>query len=47
MHDKTLLQSARAIAHLRNTICHMSEIPEEEIDRVRLTMRDWFRMVAP
>jgi hypothetical protein len=47
VRDKTLIQSARAISHLRNTICHMSEIPEEEFGRVRQTMRDWFRMVAP
>lgn len=47
VRDKTLVQSARAVAHLRNTICHMSEIPDEEVARVRQTMRDWFRMVAP
>lgn len=47
VRDKALLQNARAIAHLRNTICHMTPIPDEEIARVRQTMRDWFRMVAP
>lgn len=47
VRDKALIQSARTIAHLRNTICHMTAIPPEEIDRVRQTMRDWFRMVAP
>jgi hypothetical protein len=47
IRDKTLIQQARLIGHLRNTICHMTVIPEEEIARVRQTMRDWFRRVAP
>lgn len=47
VRDKSLLQEARLIVHLRNTICHMSDIPDEEIDRIRQTMRDWFRVVAP
>ncbi len=47
VRDKGLIQEARLIGHLRNTICHMSEIPAEEVDRVRQTMRDWFRVVAP
>ncbi|MDK2660788.1 Swt1 family HEPN domain-containing protein [Cupriavidus sp. LEh21] len=47
IRDKALLQDARLIAHLRNTICQMMEISEEEINRVRQTMRDWFRIVAP
>lgn len=47
VRDKSLIQEARLIGHLRNTICHMSSIPEEEADRVRQTMRDWFRVVAP
>jgi hypothetical protein len=47
VRDKTLLQEARLIAHLRNTTCHMTAVPEEEIQRVRQTMRDWFRAVAP
>lgn len=47
VRDKSLLQEARLIGHLRNTICHMSDIPDEEVDRVRQTMRDWFRVVAP
>jgi hypothetical protein len=47
VRDKALLQEARTISHLRNTICHMSTIPPEEVERVRQTMRDWFRMVAP
>lgn len=45
--DKTLLQEARLIGHLRNTICHMTAIPDEETERVRQTMRDWFRVIAP
>lgn len=47
IRDKSLIQGARLIGHLRNTICHMTEIPPEETDRVRQTMRDWFRVVAP
>lgn len=47
VRDKVLIQEARAISHLRNTICHMTDISEEEIQRIRQTMIDWFRMVAP
>lgn len=47
VRDKGLIQGARLIVHLRNTICHMTDIPEEETDRVRQTMRDWFRVIAP
>lgn len=47
VRDKALVQEARHIAHLRNTICHMSNITEEEVDRVRQVMRDWFRVVSP
>jgi hypothetical protein len=47
VRDKGLILEARLIAHLRNTVCHMTEIPTEETDRVRQTMRDWFRVVAP
>ncbi len=47
IRDRTLLQEARLIAHSRNTICHMSNIPEEEVNRVKQVMRDWFRRVAP
>ncbi len=47
VRDKALIQEARLIGHLRNTICHMSPIPPEEVDRVRQTIRDWFRVVAP
>jgi hypothetical protein len=47
VRDKGLIQEARLIGHLRNTICHMTEIPTEETDRVRQVMRDWFRVVAP
>lgn len=47
VRDKGLIQEARLIGHLRNTICHMSEIPDEESDRIRQTMRDWFRVVSP
>ncbi|QNH07234.1 hypothetical protein HNQ27_07095 [Pseudomonas sp. B11D7D] len=47
VRDKGLIQGARLIVHLRNTICHMSDIPDEEVDRIRQTMRDWFRIVSP
>jgi hypothetical protein len=47
LRDKLLLQEARAIVHLRNTLCHMSSVSEEEVERIRQVMRDWFRMVAP
>jgi hypothetical protein len=47
VRDKALIQEARHIAHLRNTICHMSNITVEETDRVRQVMRDWFRVVSP
>jgi hypothetical protein len=35
------------MGHLRNTLCHMSAISDEETDRIKQTMRDWFRIVAP
>lgn len=47
LRDKALIASARALTHSRNTLCHMTEISEEEMERVRQTMRDWFRMAAP
>jgi hypothetical protein len=47
VRDKALVQEARFIGHLRNTICHMTPIPDEETERVKQTMRDWFRVVAP
>lgn len=47
VRDKALIQAARTLSHLRNTICHMSTIPADEVERIRRTMRDWFRMVAP
>jgi hypothetical protein len=47
VRDRGLIQEARLIVHLRNTICHMSVISVEEADRIRQTMRDWFRVVAP
>ncbi|WP_124517778.1 Swt1 family HEPN domain-containing protein [Burkholderia stagnalis] len=47
LRDKALIQEARMIGHLRNAICHMSAIPDEEIARVRQVMRDWFRRIAP
>lgn len=47
IRDRALVQEARVISHLRNTICHMSIISSEETDRIKQTMRDWFRIVAP
>ena len=47
VRDKGLIQEARLLVHLRNTICHMSTIPVEETDRIKQTLRDWFRVVAP
>jgi hypothetical protein len=47
VRDKALIQEARWISHLRNTICHMSSISPEEIERTKQVMRDWFRMVSP
>jgi hypothetical protein len=47
MRDKALIQEARLISHLRNTICHMSSISSEEVDRIKQVIRDWFRVVAP
>lgn len=47
LRDRSLIQQARVIAHLRNTLCHMSPISAEEMERVRQVLRDWFRMVAP
>jgi hypothetical protein len=47
LRDKALIQQARLIGHLRNTICHMSTISTEETERVRQTIRDWFRRIAP
>jgi hypothetical protein len=47
VRDKSLIQEARLIAHLRNTVCHMAEVSEEEVERVRQVIRDWFRVVSP
>jgi Swt1-like HEPN len=47
VRDKALVQEARTLVHLRNTICHMTVIADEEMDRIKQTMRDWFRVVAP
>lgn len=47
IRDKGLIQEARLLAHLRNTICHMSGISAEELERIKQTMRDWFRVVSP
>jgi hypothetical protein len=45
--DKGLLQQTRLVVHTRNTICHMSIVTEEEHERLKQVMRDWFRVVSP
>lgn len=45
VRDKHLILEARRIGHLRNAICHMTDIPEEEVERVKQLLRDWFRAV--
>ena len=47
VRDKFLIQEGRGVSHLRNTICHMSAISEEEENRIKQVMRDWFRVVSP
>ena len=47
IRDKQLIQEARLLTHLRNAICHMTDVPDEEVDRIKQVLRDWFRMVAP
>jgi hypothetical protein len=47
VRDKFLLQEGRGISHLRNTVCHMSDISDEEVSRIKQVMRDWFRVVSP
>jgi len=47
VRDKFLIQEARGVSHIRNTVCHMSDVADEEVNRVRQVMRDWFRVVAP
>lgn len=47
VRDKFLIQEARSVSHIRNTVCHMSDVSDEEANRVKQVMRDWFRVVAP
>lgn len=47
LRDKSLIQESRHITHLRNTLCHMSIISDEEMDRIKQVMRDWFRIISP
>jgi len=47
VRDKALIHEARLISHLRNTICHMRSISDEETDRVKMVIKDWFRVVSP
>jgi hypothetical protein len=47
LRDKSLINQARLIGHIRNAICHMTSVPAEEVDRVKQVMRDWFRVVSP
>lgn len=45
VRDKQLISEARRVGHLRNAICHMTDLPDEEVDRVKQLLRDWFRVV--
>ena len=47
VRDRGLIHEARLLVHLRNTVCHMTTISAEETDRIKQTMCDWFRAVAP
>jgi hypothetical protein len=47
VRDKSLIQQARVLGHLRNAVAHMTPVPDEELGRIKQVMRDWFRMVAP
>jgi hypothetical protein len=47
LRDKSLIQEGRWITHIRNAVCHMTTIPEEELHRIRQVMRDWFRVLPP
>jgi Swt1-like HEPN len=47
IRDKGLVQEARLLAHLRNAICHMTDVPDEEVERIKQVLRDWFRIVSP
>jgi hypothetical protein len=47
VRDKQLIQHTRLVVHTRNTVCHMSDVTDEEHERVQQVIRDWFRMVAP
>jgi hypothetical protein len=46
VREKFLIQEGHSISYLRNTLCHMSDISDEEVERVKLVMRNWFG-VAP
>jgi hypothetical protein len=45
IRDKQLIQEARMVGHLRNAICHMTDVPDEEVERIKQLLRDWFRAV--
>lgn len=45
--DRALVGQARILVHLRNNICHMSDISGDEIKRIKQVMKDWFRAAAP
>jgi hypothetical protein len=45
IRDKQLIHGARSVVHLRNAICHMTDVPDEELERVKQLLRDWFRAV--
>ena len=45
VRDKQLIHEARMVGHIRNAICHMTDVPDEEVERVKQMLRDWFRAV--
>jgi hypothetical protein len=47
LRDKSLLSETKTICHTRNLVCHMHVVSDEEIERLKLVIRDWFRVVAP
>lgn len=46
IRDKGLIHEARLIVHLRNRVAHMSPISDEEMIRIKQTIRDWLRRVS-
>lgn len=47
LRDKSLINETRAICHTRNFVCHMHTVSQEELDRLKQVIRDWFRVLSP